>query len=123
MGESELQDRHIALEQLSTRFEVCNNPLLTPLHSLLGGSSKSLLQRAKRQLNNAEDKVIKAQQMAEDRKLRSQQVIERLRNEYGKMSDERRENDRLVEETREEADKLERKVSKSHPVMLTCAHV
>ena len=34
MGESELQDRHIALEQLSTRFEVRNNPFLTPLHSL-----------------------------------------------------------------------------------------
>ena len=51
--------------------------------------------------------------MAEERKLRSQQIIERLRNEYGKMADERRENDRLVEETREEADRLERKVRKN----------
>ncbi|KAI5122463.1 hypothetical protein M0805_008774 [Coniferiporia weirii] len=66
--------------------------------------------RAKRQMRNAEDKLVRAQQHAEDRRGKSEEEIARLKRDYEEMSEERRENDKQVEETKQDANELERKM-------------
>lgn len=78
------------------------------------------MQRARRQLKNAEEKLSRAQQHAEDRHKKSEDEIARLRKEYEEMSEERRENDKQVEEMKESAAELERKVR--HHVVLALVY-
>lgn len=84
-------------------------PTFTPTDSL----HSRCLQRVRKQLSNAQDKLERAQRHAEDRRLASQQTIERLEREYEEMAVERRDNDKQVEEMRAEADDVERKVGES----------
>ena len=68
-------------------------------------------QRGKIQVDNAQEKLDRADKHAQDKRNASQKTIERLQREYEQMDHDRRDNDRQVEELRAQADQVERDVS------------
>ncbi|KLO15739.1 hypothetical protein SCHPADRAFT_849077 [Schizopora paradoxa] len=66
--------------------------------------------RAKRQMNNAKEKLERTQENILEKRAKSENKIKELKKQYEIMSEERRENDKVVEETKQEADELERKM-------------
>jgi len=67
--------------------------------------------RVHKQLQNAQDKLERAQKHAEDKRFASQQTIERLQREYEEMALDRKDNDDQMEKLRMEADDVAAKMA------------